>query len=194
MTAKGGSNLPYVDFPNSQKGKEARKAFWLSPDGITLISQWRREGVPLEEIALSYIGVSDVTLWKWTKASNDLAVALQVSKDCTNSKVEQALLKRALGYDYDEVTRELVEGEMRTTKVIRKHVSPDVKACLSWLFSRRPDRWRAIQDPLDTDAEAIGMAKRMLVTIKEAAEEVPPVAPVAQDDTNPTTSTGINQN
>lgn len=186
--------MPYVDFPNSQKGKEARKAFWLSPDGITLISQWRREGVPLEEIALSYIGVSDVTLWKWTKASNDLAVALQVSKDCTNSKVEQALLKRALGYDYDEVTRELVEGEMRTTKVIRKHVSPDVKACLSWLFSRRPDRWRAIQDPLDTDAEAIGMAKRMLVTIKEAAEEVPPVAPVAQDDTNPTTSTGINQN
>ena len=71
--------MPYVDFPNSQKGKEARKAFWLSPDGITLISQWRREGVPLEEIALSYIGVSDVTLWKWTKASNDLAVALQIS-------------------------------------------------------------------------------------------------------------------
>lgn len=194
MTAKGGSNLPYVDFPNSQKGKEARKAFWLSPDGIILISQWRREGVPLEEIALSYIGVSDVTLWKWTKASNDLAVALQISKDVTNGKVEQALLKRALGYEYDEVTRELVEGEMRTTKVIRKHVSPDVKACLSWLFSRRPDRWRAIQDPLDTDAEAIGMAKRMLVTIKEAAEEAIPVAPVAQDDTDPTTSTGTNQN
>lgn len=185
--------MPYMDFPDSLKGKEARKAFWLSPDGITLISQWRREGVPLEEIALSYIGVSEVTLWRWTKASQDLAVALQVSKDCTNSKVEQALLKRALGYEYDEITKELVEGEMRTTKVIRKHVAPDVKACLSWLYSRRPDRWRAIQDPLDNDTETIGIAKRMLVTIKEAAEEASPVASVEQEDTTPATSTDTSQ-
>ena len=82
---------------------------------------------------------------------------------------------------------------MRTTKVIRKHVAPDVKACLSWLYSRRPDRWRAIQDPLDNDAETIGIAKRMLVTIKEAAEEASPVASVEQEDTTPATSTDTSQ-
>ena len=185
--------MAYVDFPNSGKGMQERKAFWLSEDGITLISQWRREGIPFEEIAATYVGVSSNTLWRWTKGSRELAVALQVSKDCVNSKVEEALLKRALGYDYDETTSELVEGSMRITKVVRKHVSPDVKACLSWLFSRRPDRWRAIQDPLDTDAETISMAKRMLVTIKDAAEEAPPVQQEPHEDTDPATSTGTNQ-
>lgn len=182
--------MAYVDFPNSSKGINDRKAFWLSPDGILLINQWRREGIPLEEIALTYIGVSAATLWRWTKQSSDLATALGISKDVTNGKVEQALLKRALGYEYDEAIRELVEGEMRTTKIIRKHMPPDVKACLSWLFSRRPDRWRAIQDPIDTDAEAISMAKRMMVTIKNAAEEASPVASVVQDGTNPHKNTG----
>nr|DAO63016.1 MAG TPA: terminase small subunit [Caudoviricetes sp.] len=185
--------MAYIDFPNSYKGVNDRKAFWLSPDGIILISQWRREGVPLEEIALTYIGVSAATLWRWTKQSSELVLALGISKDVTNGKVEQALLKRALGYEYDEVTRELVEGEMRTTKVICKHVSPDVKACLSWLFSRRPDRWRAIQDPIDTDAEAIGAAKRMMATIKEAAEEATENASVEQEDTDPPKSTDMEQ-
>jgi hypothetical protein len=182
--------MAYVDFPNSNQGMKDRKAFWLSPDGITLISQWRREGIPFEEIAVKYIGASSKTVWRWTKENDELATALQISKDTTNGKVEQALLKRALGYEYNEVTAELVEGEMRTTKVTRKHVSPDVKACLSWLYSRRPDRWRAIQDPLDNDAEAIGIAKRMLVTIKEAAEEAIPVSSVEQEDINPHKSTG----
>ena len=141
----------------------------MSPDGILLISQWRREGVPLEEVSTNYIGCSSRTLWRWTKECPELAQALGISKDVTNGKVEQALLKRALGYYYDEVTTELVEGEMRTTKVIRKHVSPDVKACLSWLYSRRPDRWRAQQEPLDSDADDMNTAKKILVAIKEVA-------------------------
>ena len=165
--------VAYIDFPQSQEGMAKRKEFWLSDDGILLVSQWRREGIPLEQIAAEYIGVSSQTLWRWTKGCPDLGTALGVSKDVTNSKVEQALLKRALGYEYDEITKELVEGQMRTTKVIRKHVSPDVKACLSWLFSRRPDRWRAQQAPLDDDAEDMKTAKKILVAIKEVADGNP---------------------
>lgn len=162
--------MAYVDFPAGNKGTKERKAFWLSPDGIILISQWRREGIPLEEIALKYIGIGSTTLWRWTKESDDLQTALGISKDVTDGKVEQALLKRALGYDYDEITTELVEGQMRVTKKIRKHVSPDVKACLSWLFSRRPDRWRAQQEPLDATAGEMETAKQIIVAIKEVAD------------------------
>ena len=161
--------IPYIDFPNSAAGIKERKEFWMSPDGILLISQWRREGVPLEEVSTNYIGCSSRTLWRWTKECPELAQALGISKDVTNGKVEQALLKRALGYDYDEITEELVEGQMRTTKVVRKHVSPDVKACLSWLYSRRPDRWRAQQEPLDGNADDMNTAKKILVAIKEVA-------------------------
>ena len=81
--------MAYIDFPNSGKGMQERKAFWLSEDGITLISQWRREGISFEEIAATYVGVSSNTLWRWTKGSRELAVALQVSKDCVNSKVPE---------------------------------------------------------------------------------------------------------
>lgn len=165
--------MPYMDFPEGQKGQEARKQFWLSADGLTLVAQWRREGIPFEEIAARYIGVSSQTLWRWTKCSEDLAKVLRVSQDCTNATVEQALLKRALGYDYDEETWELVEGALMRTKVVSKHVPPDVKACLSWLFSRRSDRWRSIQEPLDESAKDVETAKKILVAIKEVADGNP---------------------
>lgn len=162
--------MAYIDFPAGNQGIKDRKAFWLSPDGIELITGWRREGIPLEEIATKYIGIGSTTMWRWTKESDDLATALAMSQDITNAKVEKALLKRALGYDYDELTHELVEGEMRLVKKTRKHVSPDVKACLSWLYSRRSDRWRATQEPIDNVADEIKTAKKILVAIKEVAD------------------------
>ena len=43
--------MAYIDFPAGNKGVKERKAFWLSEDGIELISSWRREGITQEEIA-----------------------------------------------------------------------------------------------------------------------------------------------
>lgn len=162
--------MAYIDFPTSQQGQKERKAFWLSDDGITLISQWRREGIPTDEIAMNYMGIGTTTMRRWTIENEHLAKALGISRDVVNGKVEQALLRRALGYDYDEVTEELLEGKMRVTKKIRKHVSPDVKACLSWLFSRRPDRWRATQEPRDNSADDMETAKKIIIAIKEVAD------------------------
>lgn len=165
--------MAYIDFPNSQAGMKERKQFWMSEDGITLINQWRREGVSYDEIATRYIGIGSTTMWRWTKESPELAQSLRVSQDVTNSRVEESLLKRALGYDYEEVTEELIEGEMRTTKVVKKHVSPDVKACLSWLFSRRPDRWRAQRTMDEDESNDMKTAKKILVAIKEVADGNP---------------------
>ena len=165
--------MAYIDFPNSQAGMKERKQFWMSEDGITLINQWRREGHSYDEIATRYIGIGSTTMWRWTKESPELAQALRVSQDVTNSRVEESLLKRALGYDYEEVTEELIEGQMRTTKVVKKHVSPDVKACLSWLFSRRPDRWRAQRTMDEDESNDMKTAKKILVAIKEVADGNP---------------------
>lgn len=162
--------MAYVDFPAGNQGNAERKAFWLSEDGIELISGWRREGITAEEIASQYIGISNVTLWRWTKESDELSTALLISKDITNAKVEKALLKRALGYDVIEEKSELVEGQMRVVERTRKHVAPDVKACLSWLYSHRPDRWRAQQEPIDNLKDEIKTAKDILVAIKEVAD------------------------
>lgn len=162
--------MPYIEFPATPKGQKDRMNFYLSEDGITLVKGWRREGIAIDEIALKYIGIGTTTMTRWRQKSKEFNDALRVSQDINNAQVEEALLKRALGYEYDEDTWELIEGTLRKTKTVRKHVSPDVKACLSWLFSRRPDRWRAIQDPVDDAADDINKAKKILVAIKEVAD------------------------
>ena len=57
-------------------------------------------------------------------------------------QVENALLKRALGYKYDEVTQENIKGELVVTKVVTKEVQPDVTAQIFWLKNRKPEEWR----------------------------------------------------
>lgn len=68
--------------------------------------------------------------------------------------VEAALLKRALGFDHEEVYQEALHdkssGEpLETVKVkrVRKTVPPDVRALLFWLKNRSPDRWRERVEP-----------------------------------------------
>lgn len=52
------------------------------------------------------------------------------------------MLKRALGYKYDEVTIEYgIE-----TKRVTKEVVPDVKAQIFWLKNRKPAIWRDKKD------------------------------------------------
>lgn len=163
--------VAYIDFPEGPQGIRERKQFWLSDEGIQLIAGWRREGIDLDEIALRYIGISDSTMRRWTKECAALEQALRMSQDTVNAMVEASLLKRALGYDAVEDTWELVEGEMRKVRSTVRHIPPDTKACMSWLFSRRSDRWRAQQEPIDASSEAIAGVKEVLVSIARASEE-----------------------
>lgn len=162
--------MAYMEFEDSQQGRIDRKRFWLSDDGITLIRQWRREGASLERVA-AHIGVATSTLEKWRMQEPRLEAAIKQTDELVNAMVENALLRRALGYDKVDVTEELVEGEMREVRRVTTPVPPDVKAALSWLYSRRSDRWRAQQAPIDATAEEVAQAKEVLVTIAKAAGE-----------------------
>lgn len=177
----------YIDFPNSQKGMEARKAFWLSEDGLALIGQYRREGAALEDIAVM-IGIGSSTFYRWQKASPELCKVLGMATNIVNGKVENALLKRALGYDDIDEIEELIEGELRVTRRITRHVPPDVRACLEWLYSRRPDRWHRQQTD-EAEQKEIETAKRVLVAIRDIATGASPEATETQVDIGSGTST-----
>lgn len=161
--------MPYIDFPDDLNGHKERKQFWLSKEGLTLIAGWRRNGVNLVDIATQYIGVSKTAFWGWHRESEDLRNACNISQDIANMSVEGALYKRAVGYDYWEETWELVEGELRLTKKAQKHVPPDVKAILSWLYNRLPSKWRSIQEPLES-TQYTETIKNILVAMKQVAE------------------------
>ena len=64
-----------------------------------------------------------------------------IQAEIVDIEVENALLKRALGYEYDEVTVEQSEDGFKR-RVTTKQVLPDTTAQIFWLKNRRPDKWR----------------------------------------------------
>lgn len=124
---------------------------WLTPEGLLKIEGWARDGLTDEQISYN-IGITAKTLYEWKKSYSEFCEALKRGKEVVDRQVENALLKRALGYDYDEITKELCEdaesGEsgLKVTKVVRKQVSPDVTAQIFWLKNRKRAEWRDKQD------------------------------------------------
>ena len=102
-----------------------------------LLEAWARNGLTDEQIAEN-MGISCSTLYDWKNKYSDISESLKKGKEVVDVLVENALFKRALGYEYKEVTKE--DGV--TTKVVTKHMPPDTTAQIFWLKNRRPDLWR----------------------------------------------------
>lgn len=129
----------------------AKYEYWLTPEGLLLLEGWARDGLTDEQIS-NNIGISRSTLAEWKKKYEDISDTLKKGKEVVDIQVENALLKRALGYSYEEVTKEICENaetgelEMRITKKVKKEVVPDTTAQIFWLKNRRPDKWRDKRD------------------------------------------------
>ena len=111
--------------------------YWLTPEGLIKLEGWARDGLTDEQIAKN-IGINRDTLYRWKKAYPDFSDALKRGKEVVDRQVENALLKRALGYTYDEIT---FEGDDEVKRV-RKQVVPDTTAQIFWLKNRKPEEWR----------------------------------------------------
>ena len=115
---------------------------WLTEEGLLKIEGWARDGLTDEQIAKN-IGIGYSTLQAWKSKYRDIRDTLKRGKEVIDREVENALLKRALGYTYNEVTQEANEfGELAVSKVVTKQVSPDVTAQIFWLKNRKPKEWR----------------------------------------------------
>ena len=104
---------------------------------LTLIEGWARDGLTDEQIAKN-LGVAVSTFNEYKKKYPEFSESLKKGKEIVDYEVENALLKRALGYEYDEVTYE--RGE--ETKRVTKQVNPDTAALIFWLKNRNPEKWR----------------------------------------------------
>lgn len=118
---------------------------WLEPEGLLKLEGWARDGLTDEQIAKN-MGVRTSTLYDWKKKYSEISESLKKGKEVVDRAVENALLKRALGYSYTETTKELVETKMIVTKEVVKEVQPDTTAQIFWLKNRRPDIWRDRKD------------------------------------------------
>jgi hypothetical protein len=117
------------------------------PNKLVLVEGWARDGLTDLDMA-ERLGISHGTFYSWKGKYPEFVEALKKGKEIIDRRVENALLKRALGYTYDEVTQEpqynnkTGEYEMTETKRVTKEVHPDTTAQIFWLKNRKPDIWR----------------------------------------------------
>ncbi|WP_255428613.1 helix-turn-helix domain-containing protein [Sporosarcina sp. resist] len=140
-----------MNVKKKKSGSHGKFVEWLKPEGLIKIEGWARDGLTDEQIA-GNIGISRSTLNEWKKKYSDISDTLKRGKEVVDRQVENALLKRALGYQYNEVTQEKTWSddlgiyEMSVTKIVTKEVNPDTTAQIFWLKNRKPKEWRDKQD------------------------------------------------
>lgn len=114
---------------------------------LELIECWARDGLTDKQIAKN-LNISEDTFYEYKKKHSEFSEVLKKGKEVVDYEVENALLKRALGYEYEEKTYETQYDEgtgnptEKLTKRITKQVAPDTTAQIFWLKNRKPDKWR----------------------------------------------------
>ena len=125
---------------------------WITEEGLLKIEGWARDGLTDEQIAHN-IGIRRETLYVWKNKYPNISNALKKGKEVIDRQVENALLKRALGYEYEEVKTLVEEVDGKKKKKIEKtkrHVPADVSAGIFWLRNRKGKAW-SNRDLIDAD-------------------------------------------
>lgn len=115
---------------------------------MPLIEAWCRDGAT-DEIIAEKLEIALSTFYEYKKKYPEFSEALKRNKEFVDAEVENSLLKRALGYDYEEVTYECG----LEVKRVKKRALPDTTAQIFWLKNRKPTVWRDKQEDRTNDEE-----------------------------------------
>lgn len=131
------------------KGAKGKYHDWLQPDGLLLLEGWARDGLTDKDIAEN-VGVAERTFAEWKVRFDAISTALKKGRGPCDFIVENALYKRAVGYEWEEKTTEVDSLGRKHVRVVTRHVPPDVGAAIFWLKNRRRGKWRDKPLPDDT--------------------------------------------
>lgn len=129
---------------------------WLQEDNLIRIESWARMGLTDEQIAKN-MRISAVTLYEWMKKYPNISKSIKKGKAPIDFEVENALFKRAIGYEYEEVETiiEEIDGKQRKRiKKIKKIALPETSAMIFWLKNRKPKEWRKLNPVVEAKLNA----------------------------------------
>lgn len=141
--------LPIAD--KVSRGRSLTLDDLLTEEGLLLVECLVRDGMTLQDVAKT-LGIKNQTFWVWRQKYPELEEACRKGKDLVDYKVENALLKAALGYKTTTVKTyiQVVPGKdgNHETKIEKTETEqgPNVTACLAWLNNRKPEQWRRNRD------------------------------------------------
>lgn len=126
---------------------------WLEQDKLILLEAWARDGLTEEQIA-NNMGICVKTLYNWKNNNLPLLQALKKGKEVVDIEVENALYKKALGYNVPVrkafKLKEIIYDNGKKVKETEKieyadeeiHIPADTTAQIFWLKNRKKKQWR----------------------------------------------------
>ena len=115
---------------------------WEKEEKLKKIEEWASKGLSVNEVAKN-IGITGRTLYNWRNKSDSIFHALTKGQDTAVEILENALFKRAVGYDIEEVTYRYDEdGNKIKQRSQTKHIYPDVTALKFALINKSSGKWR----------------------------------------------------
>lgn len=143
------------------------KSKWpMVEEKLMLVQKWCRDGLSEAQIAKN-LGVAMSTFSEYKNKHPELMEALKKGKEVFITELENALAKKALGYDYEE-EKEYIKyedgREIRYKEVTKKHQPPDVAACSILLKNKDKDdsgktKWSDNPGKLEMDRKLFELRK-----------------------------------
>lgn len=136
---------------------------WLTPEGLTLLNGWARDGLTDEQIAKN-MQISTSTYYDYKNKHDEISEALKKGKEIVDYEVESSLLKKCFGYnakvkknmkikrvEYNDEGYKSNEYEEIIEVYDEVHVPADTTAQIFWLKNRRPEKWREKQEIINNN-------------------------------------------
>lgn len=127
-----------------------------TPRLLEKIANYASQGLTDTQIAHN-IGIHQDTFFAWKRIHPELVISLERAREPVYREVENALYKRAVGYEYTELETVKLRGRVIRKKKT-KEVSPDVKAQIFYLTNRLPEKWR-FSSKIETQVQQNGTAE-----------------------------------
>lgn len=142
-----------VGRPTKYKEEYVEQAYRLSLLGMT------------DAQMADFFEVNESTINNWKNEYPEFLESIKKGKDLADVEVVEALRKRALGYQYEEIKQEASQQGDRTTTTT-KEVPPDPTAIIFWLRNRQRDKWT--NNPMPDDQDQVANPVKIVVNVEDA--------------------------
>lgn len=135
----------------AKRGRKCKYDEYVKPM-LQQIESWARSGATEEEICTA-LGIAKSTFYDYKNKYSELSRALRVGRQSVVLDIKAALLKKALGFEYQEKRGYKKPGEpIVTTDIFQRYSPPDPTAATMLLRNYDPE-WRD-KDAATTDFKA----------------------------------------
>ncbi|MCP3776563.1 transposase [Paenibacillus sp. MZ04-78.2] len=131
---------------------------------LTEIQEWCQEGLTNEQMC-EKLGIAPASWYEYASKHPMFAELINWGKSVTIARVENSLLKTAMGYEYEEIKTIVEEdknGKKRTRiEKVKRHQPPNPTAMIFYLKNRAPNEWNDRRE-IVVDTKALEQQRKQL--------------------------------